>query len=79
MIQQEDGAYLGCRCPECFYRCDACMGTDTVLTREEIARFRTEGTGRLDDVAKMAEEDTAAEDMPTEETDEKVNGLWTNG
>ena len=71
MIQQEGGAFLGCHCPACDYRCDACMGTDTVLSREEISRFLAEGGGRLDGLSRLAEEDAA---LDAEETDEK----WMN-
>ena len=27
---------LGCVCPECGYRCKACLGTNTVLSREAL-------------------------------------------
>ena len=72
MIQQESGAYLGCRCPACDYRCDACMGTDTVLSRDEIARFHTQGGGRLTELMEIAEEDAAVD--AAEVTEEP----WTN-
>lgn len=39
MIQKELGACV-CVCPECGYRCDACLGTGTALTREALARLR---------------------------------------
>ena len=29
---------LGCVCPECGARCDACLGTDTVIDRERLKR-----------------------------------------
>ena len=32
MIQSE-GIDFGCVCPECLYRCRACMGTNTVVSR----------------------------------------------
>lgn len=35
MIQSED-LTLGCRCPQCGTRCTACLGTDSVLTPEQI-------------------------------------------
>ena len=65
MIQQEGGAFLGCHCPNCDYRCDACMGTDTVLSKEEISRFLESGGGRLDGLSRLAEEDAA---LDAEET-----------
>lgn len=35
-----------CVCPECLYRCYACQGTGTALTKEEIARLKA-GEARL--------------------------------
>ncbi len=36
MVQAE-APHLGCVCPECFYRCTDCLGTDTVVSRESLA------------------------------------------
>ena len=36
MVQAESAA-LGCVCPECGYRCNDCLGTDTVVSRDRIA------------------------------------------
>ncbi len=77
MIQQEGGAFLGCHCPVCDYRCDACMGTDTVLSRDEIAQFHASGAGRLNTLLNIAEED-AALDEP-EETEEPWTNDWSHG
>ena len=42
MIQSE-GIELGCVCPDCLTRCRACMGTDTVIPRDQLrARLMTE-------------------------------------
>ena len=35
MIQSES-LNLGCVCPDCLYRCRACMGTNTVVSREDL-------------------------------------------
>ena len=35
MVQAESAA-LGCVCPECGYRCNDCLGTDTVVPRDRI-------------------------------------------
>lgn len=35
MVQSES-LDLGCVCPDCLYRCRACMGTDTVVPREML-------------------------------------------
>ena len=31
---------LGCVCPECGARCRACLGTDTVISREDLLANR---------------------------------------
>ncbi len=36
MIQAESD-HLGCVCPDCGYRCTDCLGTDTVVSRENLA------------------------------------------
>ncbi len=39
MIQSEtDG--MACVCPSCGYRCNACLGTDTVLSRERLEALK---------------------------------------
>ena len=40
MIQADD-LKLGCVCPECASRCTACLGTNTVLSREDIRSLET--------------------------------------
>ena len=35
MIQAESD-HLGCVCPECGYRCNDCLGTDTVVPRDRL-------------------------------------------
>ena len=30
---------LGCVCPECGYRCKACLGTNTVISREALKKL----------------------------------------
>ncbi len=39
MIQSEKGS-PACCCPECGYRCNACMGTGTVVSREELLALK---------------------------------------
>lgn len=31
---------LGCVCPECGYRCKACLGTNTVISRESLKNLK---------------------------------------
>ena len=76
MVQQESGDYLGCVCPDCGYRCDACMGTDTVLSRDEIARYQHTGLGRLDQLAQWAQEDSRMIDEEQAEYDPTEDDAW---
>jgi hypothetical protein len=39
MVQAED-APIVCVCPDCGYRCDACLGTGTALTRDDLLKLR---------------------------------------
>ncbi|NLF27907.1 MAG: hypothetical protein GX592_08410 [Clostridiales bacterium] len=41
MIHAE-GVNLGCVCPVCARRCADCLGTDTLLSREQIRSMREE-------------------------------------
>ena len=35
-MNQSEGLELGCVCPSCGYRCKACLGTDSVVSREGL-------------------------------------------
>ena len=35
MVHSE-GLELGCVCPNCGYRCKACLGTDSVISRDSL-------------------------------------------
>ena len=37
MVQSE-GDRIACVCPDCSYRCNACMGTNTLLSRQELQK-----------------------------------------
>ena len=38
MVHSE-GLEMGCVCPECGYRCKACLGTNSVVSREDLSRL----------------------------------------
>ena len=38
MVQAES-EHLGCVCPECGYRCTDCLGTNTVVQKEDLSRL----------------------------------------
>lgn len=35
-MNQSEGIELGCVCPTCGYRCKACLGTDSVVSRDKL-------------------------------------------
>ena len=35
-MNQSEGIELGCVCPECGYRCKACLGTNSVISRDAL-------------------------------------------
>ena len=37
MAWESKGMDSACVCPECFYKCAACMGTNQVLTPDQLA------------------------------------------
>lgn len=39
MVHAED-MQLGCVCPDCNYRCTACLGTKSVVSREELLKLK---------------------------------------
>lgn len=39
MVQAESMA-LGCVCPQCGYRCRACMGTNTMMDRDAVRSLK---------------------------------------
>lgn len=39
MVQSETES-MACVCPECGYRCNACLGTATVISREQLAAMK---------------------------------------
>ncbi|MFR9208238.1 MAG: hypothetical protein ACLVKR_07960, partial [Lachnospiraceae bacterium] len=41
MIQADD-LTLGCKCPNCAQRCTACLGTNTVFSKEQIKDLKND-------------------------------------
>lgn len=39
-MNQSEGPQLGCVCPNCGYRCKACLGTNSVISREDLKRLK---------------------------------------
>ena len=61
MVQSESDR-IACVCPDCSYRCNACMGTNTLLSPQELREsgeallLRIEQTKALEDT-QMFQED----------------------
>ncbi len=64
MIQAESLEF-GCVCPECLYRCRACMGTNTVVRREDL--------GKLTFVDLTEEQEDVPEDRSAPSPDEWID------
>lgn len=56
MIQSDD-SHLGCVCPECGNRCVACLGTNTVMSREMILSIRNNPTIESALLGRFVEDD----------------------
>lgn len=56
MIQSDD-SHLGCVCPECGNRCVACLGTNTVMSRETILSIRNNPTIESALLGRFVEDD----------------------
>ena len=39
MVHSES-MHLGCVCPECGYRCKACLGTNTVISKDSLKNLK---------------------------------------
>ena len=66
MIQSES-LNLACVCPECGHRCSACLGTNTVVSREQLknlaaVRWINQDIDRARDA--LAGKDSDEEDEP---------------
>ena len=59
MVHSE-GIRMGCVCPACGVRCTDCLGTNTLISREELRRLK-------DDPVFQADYLSAAEEDPEEE------------
>ena len=55
MVHSE-GLALGCVCPSCGYRCKACLGTDTVVSRERLKNLQFD-PALMEDIRSGLEDD----------------------
>jgi hypothetical protein len=56
MIQAESD-HLGCICPDCGYRCNDCLGTNTVVSRERLKELAFDPRFDPDNIAASFDED----------------------
>ena len=56
MIQAESD-HLGCVCPDCGYRCNDCLGTNTVVSREALRALAFDPRFQPDALASSFSED----------------------
>ena len=61
MIQSETER-MTCVCPECGYRCNACLGTGTVISREQLAAMKDVEWFRPNFESPMSDEDDTLTD-----------------
>ena len=59
MVHSE-GLALGCVCPNCGYRCKACLGTDSVISRDSLKDIRFD-PAIMDDIMSSFDEPEADE------------------
>jgi len=39
-MTQSEGLELGCVCPQCGLRCRDCLGTDTIISKEDMTKLK---------------------------------------
>ena len=55
---------LGCICPECKNRCNACLGTNSVMSKEQLKNMIPENTDMFEliEKEKLGEEEYFSDD-----------------
>ena len=66
MIQEERNE-SACVCPECGYRCNACLGTGTAISRDALQKLR--GTDWFTPDFNSASDDEEADSVTPESPD----------
>ncbi len=56
-MAQSEGLELGCVCPACGYRCKACLGTNSVVSRENLKSLKFDSM-LMDEIFNDSEETT---------------------
>ena len=74
---QADSDLLGCVCPDCGYRCRDCLGTDTVVSRENLGRLAADPRFSPDALAANFAPREGEDDEEPGGTDRGKWGSWT--
>ena len=75
-MAQSEGPEMGCVCPQCGYRCKACLGTDSVVNRETLMRLKDDAA-LMQEILSGLDEDDAPEDTD-ESADKWSDDQWTD-
>ena len=75
-MNQSEGLELGCVCPECGYRCKACLGTDSVVSRESLKDLEFNDTLMRDIFTSFDDPDEGPEKDPS--PDKWGDDQWTD-
>ena len=74
MVQSE-GLELGCVCPSCGYRCKACLGTNSVVSRDALKNLVNDST-LMRDIFTSFDDDEPPEKDPS--PDKWGDDQWTD-
>ena len=58
-LAHSEGSVPSCVCPDCGYRCTACLGTNSMLTREDVLRMKQGGLPEIGALIKASEEENS--------------------
>lgn len=78
MVQAESMS-LGCVCPECGYRCRACMGTNTMMDRDAVKSLKAlhdadkAGSAAGEEAERAAKKAVLDMQLRMMESEEKLN------
>ena len=71
-MNQSEGLELGCVCPNCGYRCKACLGTDSVISRDSLKGIADNPTIMRDIMTSFDREEVPEQACD----DEPEHGHW---
>lgn len=60
-MAQSEGLELGCVCPNCGYRCKACLGTNSVVSRDALKTLKDDPTLMRDILSSFDADDAPAD------------------